>query len=250
VENDKRRQPRSKPTGRTWVCCYNNYPPKGEEQYNLATEVVDFSAGGICVITVGRLRESALVTVELALPKSEARFKTMAVVRWTDAVESAGRVSYVAGLQFNRPLEQTLDPGEVRKSRKPAASSHEEERSYKRFAPEDIEIVCVERGVLKSLGLAPNTGRRLKDLSRSGAQIICSRKLKPGQRVDLRLEFKRGADPIEAEALVRWCEKDTSSSESRYLAGVHFEKLPPGSDRRLLEVERAYLGTEPSPPPA
>jgi hypothetical protein len=105
-----------------------------------------------------------------------------------------------------------------------------------------VTLVCLPRGLLRSFGLAANKGRQVKDLSRGGAQIICSQKLKPGQHVDLRLEFRRTELTLEAEGVIRWCRRDTTSLEPRYLAGVVFKNLPEGSERSLRAIEGAFIG--------
>jgi hypothetical protein len=216
----------------------------------------------MCIVTVGRLRMGIPVTVELYVPDGGSRFKSRAIVAWSTTVESRGRVAHAAGLRLERPLmpeprrkpepappaapPSPPSPPAPASSRAPnrSASSKppEPQRAHRRFSPEEVELLCYPAGFLRAVGLANNAGRRLKDLSRAGAQIVCSRKLLPGERVHLRLEFKKKPWTIQAEGEVRWCRRDTASLEPRYYAGVMFDRLPAGAERSLREIERAFIG--------
>lgn len=216
-------------------------PGRGAPEYHLVTRVMDVSACGACLVTSGRLREGTPVAVDILLPNGDPCFQSLAKVRWSMTLESNGQTAHIAGLQFDRvfrlaPAENPEHPSRV------IARSPEPRRAHKRFSPEEVDLVCLPHDFLRLLGLARNTGRRLKDLSRGGAQIVCSRKLRPGRRVELRLEFRRAQEAIRATGVVRWCLRDTASLEPRYLAGVAFEKLPADSERSLRAVERAFLG--------
>ena len=251
MSKERRRHVRSGPSrGLEVRCASAEHADRHDERYNLATRIIDVSARGACLVTVGRLRKGVPVTVDLFVPNRAARFRSKATVQWSTTVESRGRVAHVAGLYFDR----LFTPERPAKKEKPAAAHEprpgrlipsrgpEPMRKHKRFSPEEVSLVCLSRGLLRTLGLATNTGRRLKDLSRGGAQIVCSRKLKPGDRVDLRLEFGRSELNIEAEGVIRWCRRDTASLEPRYLAGVVFKNLPEGSERSLRAIERTFIG--------
>ena len=161
----------------------------------------------------------------------------------------------MAGLYFDRvfrpgvpvkpqgaPARPPVAPARPQPAPPVQANSPEPVRAHKRFSPGEVTLVCLPRGLLRSFGLAANKGRQVKDLSRGGAQIICSQKLKPGQHVDLRLEFRRTELTLEAEGVIRWCRRDTTSLEPRYLAGVVFKNLPEGSERSLRAIEGAFIG--------
>ncbi len=241
MKPERRQHPRGKLAWGLKVRCSST--ELQARQFNHAERVVDLSPRGICLVTVGRLRMGIRVAVEILSPSGRVEFSSGATVAWSTTVESRGRSAHVAGLQLDRAL-----PQEPRKKPSPApkgllsSRAPEPQRAHKRFAPQEVEIVCLPRGFLRTMGLARNTGRRLKDLSLGGAQIVCTRKLRPGQAVDLRLEFKRSKLTVKAEAVVRWCRRDTASLEPRYLAGVVFKGLPEGSERSLRAIERTFLG--------
>jgi Tfp pilus assembly protein PilZ len=255
MRQERRRHERTKPPREWAIRCTS--ADAGFEKYNFASSIIDVSPRGICVVTVGRLRMGTPVTIELYVPDGGSRFKSRALVAWSTTVESKGRVAHVAGLHLDRALmaetrkkpdarvsSASPSPSSTPKAAKnPAALSESDpQRHHPRFAPEEVELLCFPEGLLRALGLAKNAGRRLKDLSRAGAQIICSQKLDPGQRVTLRLEFKKEKMTIDAQGEVRWCRRDTTSLEPRYFAGVLFGDLPPGSEKSLRAIERAFIG--------
>jgi len=254
---ERRTGGRSRPAPRLEVRCTNaDAPAAGDDAYNLARKIVDVSSRGACVVTTGRLRRGVPVAVDLFVPGSGARFRSKATVQWSTTVESRGREAHVAGLRFDRmfhpesakrpapePHPRPAPASPPRPSRRPALPpSPEPVREHKRFSPGNVGLVCLPRGILRRLGLAGNAGHHVKDLSRGGAQIVCSQKLKPGQVVDLRLEFHRPKLSLEAEAVIRWCRRDTTSLKRRYLAGIVWKSLPLSSERSLRAIESAFLG--------
>jgi hypothetical protein len=248
MKKERRRHGRTHPSkGLEVRCTVAEHAGREEERYNLACRIVDVSAKGACLVTVGRLRKGVPVAIDLFVPHG-VHFRSKATVQWSATLESRGREAHVAGLHFDRvfrtegPKKEAPARSDSRPGRTAQLHTPEPVRAHKRFSPEEVNLVCLPKGLLRTLGLATNTGRRLKDLSRGGAQIVCSRRLKPGERVDLRLEFGRPELNIEAEGVVRWCQRDTASLEPRYLAGVVFKNLPEGSERSLRAIERAFIG--------
>lgn len=214
----------------------------GSGTYNLAVKLLDTSASGACLVTKGRLREGIPVVVGIMLPRHGTRVMCKATVRWATTVESKGRTAHVAGLQFDRNVSE-LGPTIPRPS--PASSatmkSEEPQRRHPRFTPEQVEIVCLPRGILRKLGVKSNSARSLKNVSLGGAQIVTSEKLKPGELVDLTLQFRYPATTVAAEGIVRWCRRDTLSLEPRWLVGVVFKRMGPDSGGRLRTVEAVFI---------
>src|SRR6185295_17755105 len=194
----------------------------GSGTYNLAVKLLDTSASGACLVTKGRLREGIPVVVGIMLPRHGTRVMFKATVRWATTVESKGRTAHVAGLQFERPVSElgpTIPTGGSSKT----MPSKEPQRRHPRFAPEQVDIVCLPRGILRKLGVKSNSARSLKNVSLGGAQIVVAEKLKPGELVDLTLQFRYPATTVAAEGVVRWCRRDTLSLEPRWLVGVVFK---------------------------
>ncbi len=214
----------------------------GRSAFNVARKLIDVSAKGACLVTSGRLRQGLPVSVELTVPGTKERVRLKASVRWSTTVESKGRTAHVAGLEFDQPAPALAQPG-----RRPDSGGFrgaDPQRRHKRFHPPKAEVVCLPRDLLRAIGFKKNAGRALKDLSLGGAQIVSTRPLKPGQRVDLALSFRYPTVSVTAEGLVRWCRRDTLSLEKRWFVGVVFKQIDPASDSRLKTVE-ALLGDTP-----
>lgn len=118
----------------------------------------------------------------------------------------------------------------------------EPRRKHKRFLPPRSEVVCIPRGFWPSLLLKKNVAVRLKDVSLGGVQIVLLRELRPGVKTDLTIKFPGFPRPVEAEADIRWCRRDTFSLEPRWNAGLTFKRLAPNDEAHLREVDRTYLG--------
>lgn len=214
----------------------------GRSSYNVARKLIDLSATGACLVTSGRLRQGLPVSVDLTVPGSNERVRLKASVRWSTTVESKGRTAHVAGLEFAQPAAAL-----TKAAQKPASGGFagtDPQRRHKRFHPDKADVTCLPHDLLRAIGFKKNAGRALKDLSLGGAQIISTRALKPGQRVDLALSFRYPNVTVQAEGLVRWCRRDTFSLEKRWYVGVVFKQIDPNSDSRLKTIE-ALLGDVP-----
>jgi hypothetical protein len=223
------------------------FAKSGSGTYNLAVRLLDTSASGACLVTKGRLREGIPVVVGIMLPRHGTKVLCKATVRWSTTVESKGRTAHVAGLQFERPVSE-LGPTIPRTGASSATlSSKEPQRRHPRFTPEQVDIVCLPRGLLRKLGVKSNSARALKNVSLGGAQIISAEKLKPGEPVDLTLQFRYPATTVSAEGIVRWCRRDTLSLEPRWVVGVVFKRMAPDSGGRLRTVEAVFVDDKPSP---
>jgi PilZ domain-containing protein len=243
---ERRKFPRQKPDSRLVCSCTNEqFPAQGRNFYNLAMRLVDVSPRGACLVTVGRLREQAALIVDIFAPQDLARFKARATVRWSTTLERGGRTAHVAGIRFERVLESYGERLSFLGGRGAASSparTHEPQRRYKRFRPADVRVVCNPRDFWRSLGIRTNPALGVHDLSLGGAQIVCSKRLKPGRYVDLTLEADRPRATVQAEAQVRWCRRDTRSLESRWLAGLVFQRMSPTHEEALKELDHHYLG--------
>jgi hypothetical protein len=237
---ERRRHDRERAKDASVACTSPGFAPPGSASYNLAVRLLDTSATGACLVTKGRLREGVPVFVGIDLPRQGTRLMSKATVRWSTTVESKGRTAHVAGLQFEKPLEQ-LAPRKVAPAPPEPPPSKEPNRRHKRFVPETVDIVCLPRGLLRKLGVKSNSAKALKDLSLGGAQIISAEKLRPGEPVDLTLKFRYPAAEVKAEGVVRWCRRDTLSLEPRWNVGVVFKRIDPASDGRLRTVEAVFI---------
>ena len=244
---ERRRHDRSAVKDASVACTSAEFAQPGSDSYNLAVRLLDASASGACIVTKGRLREGVKVMVGVMLPWKGTKVMCRAVVRWSTTVESRGRSAHVAGLQFDRAVSELAAPKKAPPTPSELLRSKEPQRRHRRFAPEKVEIVCLPRGLLRKLGVKSNSARGLRNLSLGGAQIVSSEKLKPGEPVDLTLQFRYPAATVKAEGVVRWCRRDTLSLEPRWNVGVVFKRMDGDSDSRLKTVEAVFVDDKPAP---
>jgi c-di-GMP-binding flagellar brake protein YcgR len=225
---ERRQSPRVRPDPGIVCTCTGAGFPGG---HNLATRLLDVSASGACIVTVGRLRERIPVLVDIQGPQATSRVKARAVVCWSQTLERRGRTAHVAGLYFDRGCRGPVPE-------RPA----EPQRRFKRFTPRVAHVSLEPRGLARLLGIRRDVALRLKDLSQGGAQVACSKRLKAGLRVDFRVEAPAARDAIVAEAQVRWCRRDTRSLEPRWDAGLVFKWMSPADEERLRALDRFHVG--------
>jgi len=237
MPEERRRHDRISAKEAQIACTSPGFAKPGSDSYNLAVRLLDTSMTGACLVTKGRLREGIPVIVGIIFPSQKARVMSKAVVRWSTTVESKGRTAHVAGIEFERPIE-SLGP---RRTAAGPARNGEPQRRHKRFVPEKVDIVCLPPGLLTKLGVKANSAKGLKNLSLGGAQIVSAEKLKPGDRVDLMLQFNFPKTTIRAAGVVRWCRRDTLSLEPRWNVGVVFKDMDSNSHGRLRTVEAVFI---------
>lgn len=119
--------------------------------------------------------------------------------------------------------------------------SSEPRRRHKRFTPPRAEVLCVPRGFW-SLLRKKNVALHLKDVSLGGAQIITEKPLEPGLKTDLTISFAGFPDPVQTEAHVRWCRRDTLSLSPKWHAGLTIKRMSPAAESRLADVDRTFAG--------
>jgi hypothetical protein len=238
MDDERRRCPRTPPESTLVVTCCAAEEADGPP-YNVAQDLVDLSPGGACLVTAGRLREKLPVIVQIVAPRHSSKFRARGRVRWSRTV--GPRSIHLAGVGFEEILEAQGD--ELRFLGEPApARTPEPRRRFKRFTPVVAEVTLVPRGLWRTLGLASNAGRRLKDLSLGGAQVLCSRPVRPGRLIELTLQILQPRLTLRAVGDVRWCRRDTLSLEPRWQVGIAFRHLAPGHEANLRTLEKVFLG--------
>lgn len=122
-----------------------------------------------------------------------------------------------------------------------SARTDEPRRRYKRFEPPRAEVICQPLGSWLDRLLHKNIALRLKDVSLGGVQIVADRELRLGDKTELRLKFAGFAQPVQAEADVRWCRRDTMSLAPQWRAGLTFKRLSPSDEAALKNADRTFL---------
>jgi hypothetical protein len=244
MSQERRRHARTAAKEVSVACTSAEFASQGSASHNLALKLLDMSSSGACLVTKGRLRQGVPLLVGISLPGQRKGVMSRAVVRWSTTVESKGRTAHVTGLEFERPIAE-LAPRKEAPRPQAAPAEVEPQRRHKRFVAEKVDIVCVPQGILTRLGMKSNAARTVRDLSLGGAQIVTTKKLKAGERVDLTLQFRFPATTVQAVGIVRWCRRDTLSLEPRWNVGVIFKHMDSGSEGRLRTVEAIFADREP-----
>jgi len=122
------------------------------------------------------------------------------------------------------------------------AKSHEPRRRHKRFSPPRAQVTCVPRGFWAPLIKGRNVALYLRDVSLGGAQIVAAKPLATGLKTDITITFAGFPDPVQMEADVRWCRRDTLSLAPKYNAGLTIKQIAPDHEFRLANIDRTYLG--------
>ena len=191
---------------------------------NLATKIVDWSAGGACLVTTDRLRPGA--KVDVSITGGGVNIRSLASVRWSTTLTRAGQTAHVCGLELREPTpRRKVDPN----------------RRHRRFQVKDVaETECRPETWLSSLGLGRSVEASVRDLSSGGIRLSVARQLKTGDRLRLRLVFRVPNTVVEAEGMVRWCKRDTLSLKPRWDVGIVFRRV--SDEMALRRVEKHHGG--------
>jgi c-di-GMP-binding flagellar brake protein YcgR len=231
--------------------CYRSSPSHAPQmRRNIGQEIVDISQGGARVRVSEPISRGEALTLELRDRNSGESFRARGEVRWA----SAAGVGHTVGVQFNEhytPVglrEQFTVGVETAVAPKPAKKLEEsdimltpvEKRKAIRFSVQDYVITVFRQGTLAAQGLKRNLGRRVLDISQSGAQLELSETLEPGTLILLSLHFNSLSDSFEALAAVRWTRPDAGVAGGSYRAGLQFLNLG-DSQRKMIEFMRKWF---------
>lgn len=241
---ERRKYPRQKPDPSFSVTAASaEFEGPPSTRHNLAERIVDVSAKGACLVTVGRLREGIPLIVQIQSP--DARFKAKAVVRWSQTLTHKGREAHVAGVEFMELLEAYGEKvafmtvwarGVVHQ----ALRGEDLRRQHRKEALARARVTLLPRGFWGALGFRSNVAKCLADIGAESIQIVCVKKLDAGSKVDLRLDFQNPATFVVGEAQVLSCKRDTLVLESKWDTDVVFTRLSPQDKARLDEVLRLF----------
>jgi uncharacterized protein (TIGR02266 family) len=114
-------------------------------------------------------------------------------------------------------------------------------RRYPRFKTDDeAKAELYLKGLLTTLGIGrKNEARAAVNLSEGGLLVRTATQLKPGAKVQIKIEIEKYHDVIEGEGEVRWCYQSATNASDFY-AGVQFKDLPP-AQKALIDKMRSWF---------
>ena len=239
---ERRRDHRVKADQTYFIGCKSGGPDVSFSGPNLAVKLLDLSARGARFTCRSRLKQGQRVQILIVRPGAGTRSSVDATVRWAESLKAQNQVDHVAAVEFDRAVPGLgLPEGIVRPKKHDSAPVVDPQRHHRRFKPERTTVHLIPRdGLLRKLGLKPNTGVRLVDLSSGGAQVVSTRKFEKGQVVDLKILLADGTTAIDTEGIVRWCRRDTLSLKARWNIGLRFGALDVASKRGILEIQQLH----------
>jgi c-di-GMP-binding flagellar brake protein YcgR len=244
--HERRKDKRIRADKTFFIGCKPSDPGVSFADPNLAVKLLDISARGACFVSRVRLKGGLRVQILIVQPGAGTRSSVDATVRWSESVERDGKVAHVTGVEFDRPMAGLGLPEEPARpvQRRPATvrAGTDPRRHHKRFKPDNTTITCMTRdGLLRKFGFRPNAAEALLDISLSGAQIVCDRKLDVREVLDLEIVLADGKTTIATEGTVCWCRRDTLSLKPRWTVGLRFGRLDEDAKRSLIEVQQLHV---------
>jgi len=117
-------------------------------------------------------------------------------------------------------------------------------RQHPRFRIEDAKTELYLKGFLAKMGIGrKNEARVAVNLSEGGLMVSTHGKLKPGVKVQLRIEMEKFKDVIETEGEVRWCYVSARNA-SEYYTGIQFVKLAPAHLSKINQMRAWFTSPE------
>lgn len=113
-------------------------------------------------------------------------------------------------------------------------------RRHPRFKTDEVTAELYLKGLLTTIGIGrKNEARTAVNLSEGGLLVLTGSKLKPGAKVQFKIEIEKYHDVIQGEGEVRWCYQSARDASDFY-AGIQFKNLPP-AQRALIDKMRSWF---------
>ena len=117
-------------------------------------------------------------------------------------------------------------------------------RRHPRFKTDEVTAELYVKGLLATIGIGRrNEARASVNLSEGGLLVLTNTKLKPGAKVQFRIEIEKYNDVIEGEGEVRWCYQSARDA-SEFYAGVQFKGLPPAQTALIAKMRSWFTSPE------
>jgi Tfp pilus assembly protein PilZ len=219
---------------------------------NLALELRDLGWGGLQFIAREPLRPPCGLSVQIKDPSTGDMFHARGTVTWCDTRRVVGGEIHVVGIKFDEiytpvsrcawffqgPEPPAPNPGEAL-----AKAGANPRRRQERFPVDDYFVSVCREGPFGSRGKPVNLAFRLVDLSRTGAQVVCTEQVDPGAKVRFILHLNRFSDMLQTDAEVVWIRRAASRGGRAWSLGIQF-KLIDRAAQKLLEYMMNWFSSE------
>ena len=250
---DSRRRPRRLARGLTLTCTRASLS-RASNPPNLSRELIDVGWGGVRFVCSEAVQLPCPVNLQIRDEASGEVFHARGEVAWVQARTRDGRESWIAGARFDEVLTPASKCALFFEGRRPGESESDTlprpgqmRRARDRFPIDGCEATVTRPPSFWKLSKPANLARALVDLSRTGAQVVCTEPLKPGERVQVAVHLSKFKDTFEAEARVVWVAAATTAAGRAWRVGLEFGGLDRPRQVLLGSMESWYAHRGPRP---
>lgn len=213
---------------------------------NLAVELQDVGSGGVRFVASEPLPVPCPLELQIRKEDSGEVLQARGEIAWVKTRSLDGRPVHVVGVKFDEI--QTPPETCARFFESPPLDSPPRRRAAGRFPIADCEVTLVRDERSRAPVNPRNLASRLLDLSRTGAQVVCTGSVKPGERVRLTVRLEKLHDTFTAEAEAAWV-RHAGLTGGGCKVGLAFGSLDHAQQRKLESLESWFCGKPDLPPP-
>jgi len=216
---------------------------------NIAVELQDVGWGGVRFVSSEPVQAAGPLNLQIREETSGEVLHARGEVAWVRTQRVEDREVHVVGVKFDEILADPakcgrffgdrVEPG-PRPRELPAARPPSKRRAGNRFPISDCEVVLERDHRFRQLEKPGNLASGLLDLSRSGAQVVCTQALSRGDRVRLTVILKKFQDIFTAEAETVWVRNLRPADGRSWKVGLAFGTLDHSQERKIQSVEKWF----------
>lgn len=235
---NSRRQPRRKASGLTLTCTRVAITRlAAARNRTLAAQVYDVGRGGVRFTSTEPLEDPGPVDVQIREEATGQVLHARGEVAWIKTHREGDRDLHVVGVKFQEILAPAETCARILDGTSQAPAAPAKRRSMDRFSLSDCDVTLERDHRFRTHEPPGNLAVRILDISRSGAQVLCSQRLQRGDRVRLTLNLRSFQDIFTAEAEAVWVRTPGLDSMGQWKVGVSFGALSHEQERKLKAFE-------------
>jgi len=244
-----RRRPRRPAKGLSLNCMRRPLSPSYSGSLrNIAVELRDVGWGGVQFVSSEPVQAAGPLNLQIREEISGEVLHARGEVAWVRTQRVDDREVHVVGVKFDEiltaPSKCARFFGEDAKPQPPlrdlpAAKPPPRQRAGDRFPISDCEVVLERDHRFRQLEKPGNLASGLLDLSRSGAQVVCTQALSRGDRVRLTVILRKFQDIFTAEAETVWV-RNLRPDDGPWKVGLSFGTLDHSQERKVQSMEKWF----------